>query len=89
MASMSDSPTSDDRRRAILLGIGLDNADGHVRVTRGQEFYLVGGSQDTHERMQEKAVRFTEELDRRGKHMGDISRDEFTDIVRHISKNDH
>jgi len=78
-----DSPGSspEKQRAALLLGLGLDHADDHVRVTRGQEFYLLGGSHDTHQAMQEKAIRFTEELDRRGKRLADVSRDELIDIA--------
>ena len=28
---------------ALLLGVGLDNRDEHRRITRGDNFYLVGG----------------------------------------------
>jgi len=69
------------RRAAMLLGLGFDNTDEHVRVTRGPEFFLLGGSHDTHQVMQEKAIRFTEELDRRGKRLADVSRDELLDIA--------
>ncbi len=30
---------------AMLLGVGLDNRDGHQRITRGDNFCLVGGSE--------------------------------------------
>ena len=75
--------------RALLLGLGLDNTDGHKRFTRGKDFFLLGGSRDTHERMQEKAIRFTEELERRGKDMSEISRDELRDIAREIDLGKH
>ena len=31
-----------EKRKALLLGVGLDNDDGEVRVTRGKNFRLVG-----------------------------------------------
>ena len=74
--------------RALLLGVGLDNQDGHVRVTRGEEFYLVGGSRDTHEHMQEKVIKFTEELGRRGKRLADVSPKEFLDIAHRVKLTD-
>ena len=40
-----------------LLGVGLDGDDGHSRVTRGRDFYLVGGSEETHERRQDLIIR--------------------------------
>lgn len=90
---MPQLPDKDLTRRnpeakALLLGVGLDNSDGHVRVTRGEEFYLVGGSRDTHEHMQEKVIKFTEELDRRGKRLADVSPKEFLEIARQIKLTD-
>lgn len=74
-------------KRALLLGLGLDNQDGHVRVTQGENFHLVGGSKETHELMQEKAVKFGEELRRRGKALEQISRQEFRDIADKVRLN--
>ena len=72
-----------DLKRA-LLGLGFDAKDGHVRVTRGKNFYLYGGSKDTHGQMQEKAIKFNEELDHRHKRLDDIERKEFNDIAHKI-----
>jgi hypothetical protein len=69
------------RKKGLLLGVGLDGKDGHVRLTTGRNFRLIGGSQETHEQMQEKAVKFNEELDRRGKQLEDLSRPELLDIA--------
>lgn len=30
---------------ALLLGLGLDGKDGHRRITKGDNFCLVGGSE--------------------------------------------
>ena len=62
---------------SALLGVGLDNNDGHKRVTKGDNFYLVGGSEETHERMTETAVKFNEKLSRKGKRINDLSPEEF------------
>jgi len=78
----------DDEKRAWLLGVGLDNADGHVRITRGENFRLVGGSEETHGTMQEKALQFNEKLRERGQRLEDISRDEFRDIAHQIGLSD-
>jgi hypothetical protein len=76
-------PGSDrSRRSAILFGVGLDADEGHRRVTRGRDFLLVGGSEDTHGEMQERAVRFDEELRRRGKRLVEVdSPDELREIA--------
>jgi hypothetical protein len=69
------------KKKAHLLGVGLDNQDGEVRVTRGKNFHLLGGSQDTHESMQEKCVKFNEKLDQRGKEMEQLEKQELLDIA--------
>jgi len=48
----------------MLVGLGLDNKDEHKRFTKGHNFYLIGGSEDTHKTMQEKAIKFNECLKR-------------------------
>jgi len=73
------------RKQAALLGLGLDNQDGHTRLTRGKNFVLYGGSQDTHAQMQETAVKINEQLDRRGKRLEDFSPLEFSDIFREVT----
>jgi hypothetical protein len=65
-----------------LVGIGLDNSDGHRRITRSEHFLLMGGSAETHERMQDTAVRFEEELKRRGKLLQETTIEESLDILR-------
>jgi len=77
-----------EERKAWLLGVGLDGSDGHVRVTRGDNFHLVGGSEDTHGVMQEKAIKFNEKLRGRGKRLEDVSRDEFREIAHEIGLTD-
>jgi len=70
--------------RKILLGLGFDSKDGHVRITKGKNFRLFGGSEETHERMQEKAIKFNEQLNKRRKTLDDINREEFCDIARSV-----
>ena len=79
----NDKPDS-EKKKSLLLGLGLDNKDGEKRVTKGKNFLLAGGSQPTHELMQEKAIKFNEELDKRKKRLEDIGPDEFHDIADRI-----
>jgi DNA anti-recombination protein RmuC len=67
-----------------FFGLGLDNQDGHQRLTRSEHFFLVGGSSETHERMQDTAIRFTEALQRRGKELQDTSVEEVLEIFKEI-----
>ena len=71
------------KKKAILLGVGLDS-DGHKRVTTGENFALVGGTKETHEVMTEKAVKINEKLARKGKRLEEISRQEFDDIAHSV-----
>jgi hypothetical protein len=71
--------------KALLLGVGLDNQDGHVRITRGKNFHLLGGSQETHEVMQEVAIKVNEHCDRRGKPLEQITREEFREIAEKVA----
>ena len=78
----SEFVVQDNRKpKAGLLGLGLDNRDGHVRVTRGRNFHLLGGSQETHEAMQEKCIKLNEKLDARGKDLDSVGRKEFLDLA--------
>ena len=68
-------------RQAALLGVGLDNHDGHKRVTTGEKFLVVGGSEETHERMTETVVKTFEELKQRGKPLEDVETKELSEII--------
>ena len=72
-------------KSAMMLGVGLDNRDGHKRITRGDNFYLVGGSEETHESMTETAIKVNEKLSSKGKTLDSISREEFFDLLSECS----
>jgi hypothetical protein len=56
---MGDSQNKGQRAsRKMMLGIGLDS-DGHKRITTGENFKLIGGTQETHEEMTEKTIKST------------------------------
>jgi hypothetical protein len=65
-----------------VLGVGLDGTDGQKRITRTPEMLLVGGSRETHEQMQEVAIRFGEALENRGKVLSETSVREAIDLLR-------
>ncbi len=72
------------RKSAALLGVAFDNDDGHKRLTRGDNFILVGGSHESHALMQETALKINEHLDRRGKRLEDASVQELRDICHEV-----
>jgi hypothetical protein len=70
-----------EREVVGFIGVGLDNQDGHKRVTQSEHFLIVGGSEETHERMQDTALKFDESLKRKGKTLADTSPEEAADLL--------
>jgi hypothetical protein len=64
-----------------LVGVGLDSTDGHKRITRAERFSIVGGSNETHERMTETVIKTFETLDRRGKVLDNVEKQELAEII--------
>jgi hypothetical protein len=77
------SPGKKKKCKAVILGVGLDS-DGHKRLTTGPNFALVGGSENTHEQMTEKAIKINEKLKARGKQLENVSHEEFDDIAHEV-----
>ena len=77
------NPPKKKIKAAIMLGVGLD-ADGHKRLTTGPNFALVGGSEETHQAMTEKAIKINEQLAAKGKRLDQVTREEFDDIAQSV-----
>ena len=77
-----DTVQNKDVQRAHLLGVGLDNADGHKRITQAEEFSIVGGSQDTHERMTETVIKTFEEIKNKGETLRTIELQHLSDLIQ-------
>lgn len=77
--------SGNSKKKAVMLGLGLDNEDGHKRVTRGDNFVISGGSEETHERMTETAIKVNEKLSSKGRRLEEISGREFVDIIQEVS----
>ena len=71
-----------------MLGLGLDS-DGHKRLTTGPNFVLMGGSEETHEVMTEKAIKINEKLTAKGKQLEEVSHQEFDDIAQAVGLHRH
>jgi len=74
--------SSPEKPSTHIIGIGLDHKDGHKRITQAERFAILGGSQETHERMTETVVKTFETLDRKGKTLDDIEKHELKDIIK-------
>jgi hypothetical protein len=66
---------------AHLLGVGLDNEDGHKRLTQAEKFSIVGGSEETHNRMTETLVKTFEDLKGKGKELEETETKELAEII--------
>jgi hypothetical protein len=73
---------SKDLKVEGILGVGLDGTDEQKRITRTPEMVLVGGPVDTHERLQEVAIRFGESLESQGKSLGDVEIQKVIDLFQ-------
>jgi hypothetical protein len=65
-----------------FLGVGLDHQDQHYRITRNDHFLLVGGCEETHEKMQDVSVHFNEALEKRGKQLHEATLAEIVELMR-------
>lgn len=83
MSKDSHPPARRTRKPKIkgILGLGLDNDDGHKRITTGEKFVLVGGSAETHDRMTETMMKTFEELKRRDKVLERVDPRELGEII--------
>lgn len=72
---------SEHEHKSHLLGIGLDNKDGHKRITRSEQFTLVGGSEETHDRMTETVVKTVEDLKRKGRTLDNARPKELAELI--------
>lgn len=85
---MSNASKPKRRRKAVMVGVGLDS-DGHKRLTTGPNFLLVGGSEDTHEVMTEKVIKINEKLAAKGKQLEEVSGAEFDDLAHSVGLQRH
>jgi hypothetical protein len=74
-------PSKSAKAKAHLLGIGLDNPDGHKRITSSEQFTLVGGTEETHTKMTETVIKTFEELKSRKKHLNTVEPQELAEII--------
>ena len=75
-----------ERRVAGLLGLAFDASDGHKRITRGKNFLLAGGSEQTHSLMRETILKVNERLDERGQKLADVSVDELRELIDDVQE---
>ena len=78
----TDLPVKDSKVMAHLLGLGLDGSDGHKRITQAEKFSIMGGSEQTHDKMTETLIKTVEDLSIKGKSLEEASMEEVSDLIR-------
>jgi hypothetical protein len=82
--TMTSNRLPENRSIAGLLGLAFDATDGHKRITRGQDFLLAGGSEETHVLMRDTILRLNMRLVERGQRLADVSVDELRDLINEV-----
>lgn len=73
--------------KSFLLGLGLDAKDGQKRITQAERFSVVGGSEETHDKMAETFIKTCEDLKRRGRDLDDADPREISDLLdKHLRR---
>ena len=74
------------RGRAVLVGVGLDDAQGQVWYTRSSDCELLSGSESTHDAMMAKAQKIKAELHRLGYCLNTLTRDQIEEVQRIVER---
>ncbi|MDA8774719.1 hypothetical protein N9N13_03245 [Opitutales bacterium] len=75
-------PIKDPKVMAHLFGLGLDCTDGHKRITQADKFSILGGSENTHDKMTETLFKTFEDLSMKGKSIENVSMEEISDLIQ-------
>ncbi len=67
-----------------LLGVGFDADDGHVRITKGENYDVLMGSDASHDYIQKLIQRIEDELKRRGIKLEDLTPEELGEFIKPI-----
>ena len=74
---------SEGKRKKIirLLGVGFDAEDGHIRITEGDRFDVLMGSDESHEYIRKLIEDIETVLHERGLVLDDLTPQEFAELV--------
>ncbi len=72
------------RRRAAIIGVGLDGPLRPHRLITGDDRLVIGGSEQTREALLETILRLESELDRMGVELGELDPEELAELALRI-----
>ena len=67
-----------------LLGVGFDAEDGHVRITNGEKYDVLMGSNESHEYIQQLIQKIEDQLENRGLSLDDLTPEQLGEFVQAI-----
>ena len=77
--------THPKRKKIIrLLGVGFDAEDGHIRITNGEKYDVLMGSEQSHEYILQLIQKIEDGLKIKGLSLDDLTPDEFSEFVESI-----
>lgn len=78
---MTGKKKKNTQARHFVLGKDF-RSDGHVRITRGEDFYVEGGTRESHEQTAEIAHEFAKRLRREGQVDAKTASEILRDVLR-------
>lgn len=86
MPSMPEKNTVKQVRRIRhILALGNPAADGHLRLTRSEQFDVLLGDESTHAQLQHVCLALESSLKKSGRRLEDLSEEEFLALMRDCS----
>ena len=67
-----------------LLGVGFDAEDGHIRITKGENYDVLMGSAESHEYIEELIRKIEDELRLRELSLDNLTPEEFAEFIKFI-----
>lgn len=67
-----------------IIGICLDNDDGHKRITQAEQFLVMGGSHESHQVLTQACLKVFENLKQTGQRLESLEPDELIDIINKV-----
>jgi len=68
-------------KKRHVLGLGLDNHDGHRRITVTESFFVLGGSEKTHAYLTQILINASEDLKNHGKLLAETEPEELLNLI--------
>lgn len=84
MTTPSQGVSGTRRRRAAIIGVGLDGPLRPLRMITGDDRLVIGGSEQTRAAMLETILRLDSELERMGVELGELAPEELAELALRI-----